>query len=158
MPFLHQCHPEGDAERIVHRQDHDRHAPNGRPPDQLWAGPAEMTVPFVPAWVEEWHKSCPPPTPFNTGDVRPLVPVAVQTRVGQITQDRLAPVLFRNDVLDFKRGALNSRRQPAILAGVAGASANVAVEPFIHDGPCRSFAAGVSFALSIAVGPGGRPP
>jgi hypothetical protein len=61
----------------------------------------------------------------------------MQAGKSKITEDRVATVLLREDVLDLKRSGrsgVNPLRQMAVLARIPGTSAYFVLERFIHDG------------------------
>jgi hypothetical protein len=79
----------------------NRNAVNLRPSGQRRSYPLEVYVPQVHAWIEE-SSECPRAW-CCSGDVRPFVPVAVKTSVGEILENSLAPMLTCNDMVDVKR-------------------------------------------------------
>ena len=77
-------------------------------PDEFCSCPREMVVPSVLAWVEE-------PDEFASGriasgDVRTLVPVAVEASQGKIVGDRCTAMLACDDVVDVKWERVTGRR------------------------------------------------
>lgn len=67
-----------------------------------------MVAPSVLAWVEKPDEvaSC----RIMPGDVRALMPVAVEAGQGKIVDGRGTSMLARDDVIDVKRQGIDGRR------------------------------------------------
>jgi hypothetical protein len=60
------------------------------------------------------------------------VKVAAQAGVGQVPEGKSASVLFRNNVLNLKRGEDVSLREMAVFAAGAGSLPNLLLDGFGH--------------------------
>ena len=94
--------------RIVDREHVNCDAANGGSSDEFCSCPREMVAPSVLAWVEKPDEvaSC----RIMPGDVRTLVPVAVQASQGKIIDGSGAAMLARDYVVDVKRQGIDGRR------------------------------------------------
>jgi len=81
---------------------------DGGSSDEFCTCPHEMVAPSVLPWVEKPDEvsSC----RIMPGDVRTLVPVAVQASQGKIIDCSGTSMLARDDVIDVKRQGIDGRR------------------------------------------------
>src|SRR5262249_48495719 len=118
-PLFKKGFADLDGLRVVHRQDRDRHAPDGGPADQVGTVPAEMTLPSVAPRIEQLGQ--PLRAGVQPGAIRPLMAVAVQAGESQVAQRRRTPVLPGDDVVDGERDRGVIRlRHAAVFAGAVG--------------------------------------
>ena len=83
-PLLYQCSADGNAERVVDRQNLNGHASDRCSAHQVDALPTEMTRPFVPSRIEKGDKHRSRAAPLHSRQIRPLMPIAVQARIGEV--------------------------------------------------------------------------
>ncbi len=67
------------------------------------------------------------------GDIRTLVPVAVETRQREIGKVSLTLMLPRDDVIRLKREMIVRRGNPAVLAPAPCPAPNLVEQPWVHD-------------------------
>jgi hypothetical protein len=103
--------------RIVDAEDVDRNAARRRFAAQGRSGPFEMIAPIIYSRMKESNNLT--AGGIRARDVRPFVPIAVQTGEGQIFRDGPASVLPRNDVVDVKRQRIDVGGKVAILTSTS---------------------------------------
>lgn len=102
---------------MIHPQDIDRCAADGREPENLRAIPREAVVPcIVPRMKQTGVLSG---LRVNPGEIRSFVGVAIEAGEGEILVDRLASMLPGDDVINPKRQLCECTGIPAILAAVS---------------------------------------
>ncbi len=87
-----------DDFRVVHVEDIDGHPTDRRPADEDGALPVEMPLPLVSAWVKKFGEL--PADRVESGDVRPLVAIAVEAGQGEVSRGGGAVMLPGDDVVD----------------------------------------------------------
>jgi hypothetical protein len=92
--------PKCQGLRVIDAKHLDGDTADRRPAYQQRAYPPEASLPVVPSGVEQLDKFS--RLRVETRDIRPFKRVAVEASQAQVFGDRLAPVLLRYDVVDFK--------------------------------------------------------
>src|SRR5437762_797725 len=108
-----------NAMRQVDAEYGDGRAADRGAADQDWPGPAEVTHPPVPPRVEEPRALA--SVGVDACEVRALVVVVGEAGEREVAGDRLAPVLFGDDVIDLEGKLVVVLRHPAILTAVVSA-------------------------------------
>ena len=99
-PLCDECFPDGKEVRIIDREHLNRDPANCRSCDHLGSGPREVLGPLVLPRVEQPHDL--PGNRIASGNIRALVPIAVQASQGEIFETGGPPMLLRHDVIDMK--------------------------------------------------------
>jgi len=89
-----------------------------------------MVIPFMAARMKQTNNFAGFRIPSR--DVRSLVQIARITGQGKVASDRLAPVLFGDDMIDVKCKFVGPIRNAAIFATTACAVPNQPFEVWIH--------------------------
>lgn len=105
-------------------------AADGGAADQDRPVPAEVTRPLVTARIEE--PRAPARFGIDAGKVRTFVMVVGEASERKVAGDRLAPMLFGDDVIDLKGNFIVDLRHPAILTTVVSALPNQLGKSDVH--------------------------
>ena len=90
-----------------------------------------MIRPPIPPWVEEPRQGS--VGWIETRQIRPFVPVAMQTSQRQIIRFCQAAVLARRDVVDVKSEGKEIRGKTTILAAISRSLPNLPNDVCIHE-------------------------
>lgn len=112
--FLNQCGTHRYAVREIDSQYSNGGSADGGAPAKLSTGPAKVTLPAVPPWVEEANEATAPR--IDARQVRSLVAVAEKARQGQVSRPSQSAVAQGNDVIDLERERIVFLGHPAIFA------------------------------------------
>src|SRR5262245_56354836 len=100
LPFFDELAAEFDTQWVIHVEHVDGDTTNGRAPHDVGAIQTEMVSPLVPAGMK---KRCQPSSVrVQSSQIWPLALITPQAGASKIAQDRAAPVLPGNGMLNFE--------------------------------------------------------
>ena len=141
-----ECLTGGKEVRIIDREHLNRDPANCRSCDHLGSGPREVLGPLVLPRVEQPHDL--PGNRIASGNIRALVPIAVQASQGEIFETGGPPMLLRHDVIDMEWQRVSRRREPTVFAAAGGSAPNLPDQFLVHQlGPAGGFRRRATLAL-----------
>lgn len=97
----HECFADSQPVRVIESQQRRSRPPIGRQRDNPCIFRTKVIHPALLPRVEKLHD--PSRLTIHCGEVRPFVPIAVQTRQRQVFRHRGTAVLRRDNVIDLMR-------------------------------------------------------
>jgi hypothetical protein len=121
---------EGNAIGKVYLQDSNGDSPDRGTAEQDRTIPAEVPVPLVTAWIEEFDNFL--SLFIDSSYIRPLVVVACKTGQAKVRGPRGTAVFPGNDVVNLEREAVVCLRYLAVFAAASGPAPHQLFEHALH--------------------------
>lgn len=155
--FVNQLLSNDHAERCVHVQHGDRHPTDRRSSHENRPVPTEVPIPFVASRMKQSHEAASRLKAIDSGEVWPLVTIAVEARVSQVPRRCRTTMLLGDDVFNLKRAGMPCVGESAVFASASRPLPYLISKRLIHDEPLRRRLVSIAAAPSIAGAPTDRP-
>lgn len=128
--FVHEFCPKGDGIGVVDGEHSNCRASGLCQTEEHRSPPAKVARPLLMPRMEQRHNLA--ALRINSGHVGAFMFVAVEATPREIFEDRLAPVLLSNNMIDLKRRGIKLSRHLAVLAAITSLFADLPQQLAVH--------------------------